>query len=66
MLHFKLGKVFEKSKQYKDAIAEYQEAIKLDPDNLEAHKELAILYGKRGNPLKLPAALLSLKHLLHQ
>jgi len=46
--HRGLGRVYRQGKKFPEAIEAYREALKLDPDNLQAHKELAVLYKKRG------------------
>jgi len=46
--HRGLGRVYRHDNKFPEAIAAYREALKLDPDNLQAHRELAVLYKKRG------------------
>lgn len=45
--HFDLGISFFKANNFNSAIAQFQEAIKLEPDWAEAHYNLAFCYYKK-------------------
>ena len=48
LLHFGLGKVHERQKDYAAAIAQYREAIRIDSTQSDAHSRLAMLLRARG------------------
>lgn len=45
--HVALGRQYEREKKYSEAIAQYREAIRINPGNIQALKSLAALYGKK-------------------
>jgi len=46
--HIDTGVEYAEQGQLDEAIAEYQEAIKLEPDNADAHRNLGTAYGEQG------------------
>lgn len=48
IIHNNLGIVYDTTGRYEEAIAEYREALKLDPDYIEAHNNLAVIYDRMG------------------
>ena len=51
---FGLGSVYDSQEKYAKAIAEYNKVIKLDPENVYAHNNLAGVYVSAPNPLRDP------------
>ena len=47
--HYKLGRLYGKSKAYELQLAEYQAAVKLNPTNSQYHQSLAWAYGQMNN-----------------
>lgn len=47
--HMNLGTVFDDAGKPEDAIAEYKEAIRLQPRNADSHYNLSVLYQRRKN-----------------
>lgn len=43
-MHYNLGTIFLKNKQYKEAIKEYQRVLELRPNDSETHYNLGVLY----------------------
>lgn len=50
VVHQDLGIYYENSKQFDSAVEEFQEAVRTDPDNYDAHYRLARLYQQVGRP----------------
>ena len=48
MAHDNLGTAFAKQGQLDEAIRQYEEALRLKPDNAEAHYSLGIALGQKG------------------
>ena len=48
IIHNNLGIVYDTTGRYGEAIAEYREALELDPDYIEAHNNLAVIYDRMG------------------
>ncbi len=48
IIHNNLGIVYDTAGRYGEAIAEYREALELDPDYIEAHNNLAVIYDRMG------------------
>ncbi len=46
--HYNLGMVYAQEGQYDQALQEYTEAVKLQPDHLMAHFKIALVYDNRG------------------
>jgi len=44
LYHYNLGVAYANAKLYDDAITEYKSSLQADPDNADAHYNLAILY----------------------
>jgi len=47
--HYKLGRLYGKSKAYNLQLTEYQSAVRLNPTNSQYHQSLAWAYGKTKN-----------------
>ena len=52
LYHLGIGKVYEREKKYPLATDHYQEAIRLEPQQLEAHYRLAMVLRARGDTAK--------------
>ena len=50
-IHLQLGRVLEAEDKKDDAVAELQRALKLDPADVEAQREIADLYASAGHEL---------------
>ena len=50
LTYYKLARLLERKRDYQQAISAYAKAISLDPDNIEAHRGIALLYLKRRMP----------------
>jgi len=47
-LHYSLGALYEKTGRYREAIAEMEKVLKIDPDNAEALNFIGYTYADRG------------------
>ena len=48
IIHNNLGIVYDTAGRYREAIAEYREALELNTDYIEAHNNLAVIYNRMG------------------
>lgn len=55
--HYELGRALERSGKTNEAIAQFQDSLRLNPKLFRAYYRLAILYRKLGDPVKADAAL---------
>ena len=49
-IYVELGQLYAQQQQWQQAIASYREAIALDPDFAKAHRRLAVVMNKSGDP----------------
>jgi tetratricopeptide (TPR) repeat protein len=55
--HYELGRALERCGKTNDAIAQFEDSLRLNPKLFRAHYRLAILYRKRGDSAKADVAL---------
>ncbi len=48
IIHNNLGIAYDTAGMYREAFTEFEEALKLDPDYIEAHNNLAVIYDRMG------------------
>ncbi len=48
LVHFSLGRAYEKKKMYTEATEEYNRALSLNPNYAEAHVNLGVIFKERG------------------
>jgi protein O-GlcNAc transferase len=48
--YFERGEAYEQQSLYAQAVSMYSEALRIDPNNIEAHYRMGVVYDKLGNP----------------
>ncbi len=48
IIHNNLGIAYDTAGMYREALTEFEEALKLDPDYIEPHNNLAVVYNRMG------------------
>jgi len=48
IIHNNLGIAYDTAGMYREALKEFEKALKLDPDYIEAHNNLAVIYDRMG------------------
>ncbi len=46
--HLDIGNAYYKSEKYQEAIESYKQALRIDPNDIEAHNNLGATYGNSG------------------